>query len=134
MFIEKDSLQIKKPNGSYVNLKNYILEARYSYNKLWSNDSGRNLAGKQSGTLIGIFPKIIVQFKRLSRTELETIADILDSSKQIVKYYDPFTQQYEEMETYTGDWEIVNKNIINSSHKNEGFTVSFIAIEKRGLK
>ena len=53
MFIDKDSLIV---NG--INLGRYIVQATYSYNKLWSNDSGRNLAGVQSGTLIGIFPKI----------------------------------------------------------------------------
>ena len=61
MFINKNSLIV---NG--VNLGNYIVQANYGYNKLWSSDSGRNLAGEQSGTLIGIFPKIIVQFRKLN--------------------------------------------------------------------
>lgn len=39
MFIEKNSLIVNN-----INLGNYIVEARYSYNKLWSSDSGRNLA------------------------------------------------------------------------------------------
>ena len=59
MFIDANSLIV---NG--LNLGPFILEAKYGYNKLWSEDSGRNLAGTQSGTLIGIFPKIIVQFKK----------------------------------------------------------------------
>ena len=68
MYIDKNSLIVNN-----VNLGQYILEAKYSYNKLWSNDSGRNLAGTQSGTLIGIFPKIVVQFRKLTKIELETI-------------------------------------------------------------
>ena len=47
MFINKDSLII---NG--VNMGQYITEVEYGYNKLWAKDSGRNLAGTQSGTLI----------------------------------------------------------------------------------
>ena len=72
MFIEKDSIKI---NG--ISIGQYIVEAKYGYNKLWASDSGRNLAGVQSGTLIGIFPKIILQFRPLSKTELELILYLL---------------------------------------------------------
>ena len=105
------------------------------YNKLWSEDSGRNLAGTQSGTLRGIFPKLVVQFKKLEKDELEAIAPILDAPKQIVKYYDPYKQAVVEMQTYTGDYEVVNKGIVETSdkriYKNEGFSISFIAVKRR---
>ena len=149
MFIDVNSIQIKRPSDSnYVNLGNYdgngtslITEARYSYNKIWADDSGRNLAGTMSGTLIGIFPKIIVNFKKLSKSELELITPILDSSRQIVRYYDPTKKVYVTMTTYTGDYEVINKKIITNeiksngkwtgAHKNETFEVSFIAVSKR---
>ena len=125
MFINPNSLIV---NG--INLGNYIVEARYSYNKLWSSDSGRNLAGTQSGTLIGIFPKIIVQFRKLTQTEFETLAPILDSTRQTVQYYDPNKKAMTTMTTYTGDYEIVNKGIIGHI-KNEGFQISFISTKRR---
>lgn len=125
MYIDKNSLIVNN-----VNLGQYILEAKYSYNKLWSNDSGRNLAGTQSGTLIGIFPKIIVQFRKLTKIELETIIPILDSARQIVKYYDPNKKAMTTMTTYTGDYEIDNKGIIGHI-KNEGFQISFISVKRR---
>ena len=126
MFIDKNSLII---NG--VNMGNYLVEARYGYNKLWANDSGRNLAGTMSGTLLGIFPKIILQFKPLTKTELEIIAPILDSASQTVTYYDPNKKTNVTMTTYTGDWENINKNIIKDDVTNEGFSCSFIAVRKR---
>ena len=125
MFINKDSLIV---NG--INLGKYIVQATYSYNKLWSNDSGRNLAGVQSGTLIGIFPKIVVQFRKLTQTELETLTPILDSARQTVQYYDPNKKAMTTMTTYTGDYEIVNKGIIGHI-KNEGFQISFISTKRR---
>lgn len=125
MYIDKNSLIVNN-----VNLGQYILEAKYSYNKLWSNDSGRNLAGTQSGTLIGIFPKIIVQFRKLTKIELETIIPILDSARQTVKYYDPNKKAMTTMTTYTGDYEIDNKGIIGHV-KNEGFQISFISVKRR---
>lgn len=126
MFINKNSITI---NG--VSVGQYITEAKYSFNKLWSSDSGRNLAGTQSGTLIGIFPKLTLQFRKLTKSEMETIVPILDSARQTVTYYDPRKQANVTMQTYTGDYEITNKHLISNSRKNEGFSCSFIAIKKR---
>lgn len=122
MFLDKDSIKI---NG--ISIGQYIVEAKYGYNKLWANDSGRSLAGVQSGTLIGIFPKIILQFRPLSKTELELIAPILDSASQSVTYYDPVKKANITMDTYTGDWELTNINIM----QNEPFSISFISRKKR---
>lgn len=84
-----------------------------------------------TGTLIGIFPKLILQFRKLTKAELEIIAPILDSQTQTTTYYDPNKKANTTMTTYTGDYEIVNKQIINGNAKNEGFSCSFIAIRKR---
>ena len=126
MFINKNSITI---NG--VSMGQYLVEAKYGYNKLWSSDSGRNLAGTQTGTLIGIFPKLILQFRKLTKAELETIVPILDSARQTTTYYDPKKKTNITITTYTGDYEIVNKYIINGNRKNEGFSCSFIAVSKR---
>lgn len=125
MFIDKDSLIVNN-----INLGNYILQATYGYNKLWSSDSGRNLAGEQSGTLVGIFPKIVVQFKKLTQSELETLAPVLDSARQTLQYYDPNKKAMTTMTTYTGDYEVVNKGIVGHV-KNEGFQISFISTKRR---
>ena len=80
-----------------------------------------------TGTLIGIFPKIILTFRKLSQAELNTIAPILDSSTQSLTYYDPSLNRNVTLSTYTGDWSIVNKYI----SKNDSFECSFISREKR---
>ena len=126
MFIDKDSIKINN-----ISMGQYIVEAKYEYNKLWANDSGRNLAGVQSGTLIGIFPKIILQFRMLNKVELETIVPILDSASQQFTYYDPFKKSNITMETYTGDYSINNTTIVENGKKNDGFSCSFIAKRKR---
>jgi len=132
MFISKDSIKVKISGmDNYLSLGQYLVEAKYGYNKLWSSDSGRNLAGTQSGTLVGIFPKLILQFRRLTKTELELIAPILDAPNQSVQYYDPNKKTTVTMTTYTGDWEVANKQIITGNRTNEGFPCSFIAVRKR---
>ena len=126
MFIDKNSIIIND-----VNMGQYLVEAKYGFNKLWSSDSGRNLAGTQSGTLLGIFPKLILQFGKLTKTQLEVITPILDSANQTVTYYDPTKKSNVTMTTYTGDYEITNKQVISGNAKNEGFSCSFIAVRKR---
>ena len=127
MFIDKDSLII---NG--ISIGKYIVQAEYQYPKLWGDDTGRNLAGTFTGTLLGIFPKIIIQFRKLTQSELELIAPILDSQSQTVTYYDPVKKQNITIQTYTGDWSIVNKSIVgHDGIKNEGFSISFISTKRR---
>lgn len=126
MFISTNSIIINN-----VSMGQYITQAQYGFNKLWSSDSGRNLAGTQTGTLVGIFPKIILTFRKLTKAELEIIAPILDSASQLVSYYDPKKKQQTTMTTYTGDYEVVSKHIISGKTKVEGFTCSFISKSKR---
>ena len=127
MFINEDSLII---DG--INMGKYVTEVEYGYNKLWSSDSGRNLAGVQSGTLIGIFPKLKVNFRKLTKAELEMIAPILDKPTQNVTYYDPVLKRAYTMSTYTGDWATLNRNTFeNVAKANESFSISFIARKKR---
>lgn len=122
MFISRDAITI---NG--VSMGPYLLSAKYEYNKLWGSDTGRNLAGSMSGTLVGIFPKIILTFRKLSQAEMNIIAPILDSPTQTLIYYDPTLNRNVTLSTYTGDWSYENKYIgLNSS-----FECSFISREKR---
>ena len=131
MFIDESSIQIKVGNGSYVNMGQYISNAKYGFHKLWSEDSGRALSGKMVATLKGIYPKITMSFKPLSKTQLETIAPILNSAFQTTKFYDPEKQAYVEMATYSNDWENNNKNIIANTIKNDTFEWAVISVDKR---
>lgn len=126
MFIDPNSLIV---DG--INLGNYIVQATYTYNKLWSSKSGRNMSGTQSGTLIGIFPKIVVEFRKLTKSEVEKIVQILDKPSQNLTYYDPNKKKNITMSTYTGDYSFTNKSFVTEARKNEGFSISFIARKKR---
>lgn len=122
MFVNKDSIIIND-----ISMGQYLVQADYEYNKLWASDSGRNLAGEQTGTLIGIFPKLVLQFRRLTKDEVHLLAPILDSARQTVQYYDDNKGAIITMTTYTGDWKLVNKGI----QQNEPFSCSFISTKKR---
>ena len=122
MFIDRNSIVV---NG--VSMGNYLLQAEYQFNKLWGEDSGRNLAGDMVATLVGIFPKIVLTFRKLSKEELNVIAPILNSANQSVSYYDPEKNTNVTMTTYTGDWKYTSKYINQGS----SFEISFIATSRR---
>lgn len=123
MFLNADSIRLNN-----ISMGQYLLSAKYEYNKLWGSDTGRNLKGKFSGTLVGTFPKITLTFRKLTKAEMNIIAPILNSGTQSLTYYDPDTDENETISTYTGDWSYENKQIMT---KNDSFSCTFISRERR---
>lgn len=122
MYVNANSIII---NG--VSMGTYLTQADFEYNKLWSSDTGRNLAGTNTGTLIGIFPKLVLTFRKLNQTELHTIAPVLDSATQTIQYHDDNAGTTKTMTTYSGDWKAVCKKLGMA----EGVQCSFISMRKR---
>lgn len=122
MYVNANSIII---NG--VSMGTYLTQADFEYNKLWSSDTGRNLAGTNTGTLIGIFPKLVLTFRKLNQTELHTLAPILDSATQMIQYHDDNAGTTKTMTTYSGDWKAVCKRL----GMVEGVQCSFISVRKR---
>lgn len=83
MYVDKNSIIINN-----VNMGDYLIQADFEYNKLWSSDSGRNLAGTQKGTLVGIFPKLVLTYRALTKDEVHMLAPIFDNARQTTQYYD----------------------------------------------
>lgn len=122
MFLNKNSLYM---DG--ISMGQYLTQVKYSYNKLWSSDTGRTLSGKMTGTLIGIFPKITMTFRKLTEQELVYLAPHFDNSVQTIKYKDPNKNADVTIETYTGDWETLYKNM----DKADTFDLAFISVDRR---
>lgn len=119
-------------NQIWVNGENwgkYLTNAEYQYNKLWGDDTGRNLEGEFSGSFKGVYPKLVLTFgkSKLTKETVEKIMPILNSPSQTVTYYDPVLKRDYTMRTYTGDVSLTNKR------KNicESMSVSFIAMSRR---
>lgn len=117
MFVNKDSIII---DG--VSFGKYLTSVEYQYPKLWGDDTGRNLAGKFSGTLLRVAPKLVLNFRRLTNAELQAISPILNKKYQSLQYQDP-EKGVITITTYTGDWSVTYKNLYG---KCEAFNVSFI--------
>ena len=126
MFIDANSITI---NG--VSMGQYLLSVDYGYYKLWGKDTGRNLAGDWSGSLVGIFPKLTLQFRKLTKAEVETLAPILDNVNLTVVYYDANKKANTTMSCYSTDWVLKNKSIVDANKKADGFSWSVISRSKR---
>lgn len=122
MFIDKNSIIIND-----VSFAKYLIEVEYDYNKMWGKDTGREtLDGSFSGTLLGIFPKIILKFGRLNQQQIEEIDEILDSAFQTLQYDDPKKGKI-TISTYSGDWALVYKRPKIA----QPFSASFISTKRR---
>lgn len=66
-------------------------------------------------------------FKKLNRSQLHTIATILDRAEQTVQYIDPNTNAQKTIKTYSGDWKYTSKRI----GKVEGVACNLIAKKRR---
>ena len=117
MFIDKDSIVI---DG--VSFGKYLTSVEYQYAKLWGDDTGRNLSGRFSGTLLRIAPKLILSFHKLTVADLQEISPILNKRYQSLVYNDP-ELGIKTITTYTGDWSITYKD---KNGKCEPFKISFI--------
>ena len=129
MIIDRNSLIASYTKGGTTHtiyLADYLTKANLGFNKLWDADSGRNLAKSVVGSF-DIFPKVICSFKPLNKTEIDTIAPLLNASRQSITYYDPEKQTNYTMTTYTGDWSVD----IKQPKLDEPFNVSFIATTRR---
>ena len=99
---------------------------------MWGPDSGRNMKAKMSGTFLGVIPKFKLTFRKLTQAEIELLAPILDTAWQQTTYYDPVKRQNLTIETYTGDWETLQKSVfVNVAKAAESFNISVIATEPR---
>lgn len=129
MLIDENSLYV---NG--VNLLPYMADDyKFGANKIWGSDAGRNtIDGSYSGTFVGIFPKIQVQFHSLTQQEIETLVPILDSAFQEVTYYDPYVKGMRTMQTYTGDYELSQRCLFSDlARAGKPFGISFISTRRR---
>lgn len=105
----------------------YLTAVTIGYYKLWSSDSGRNMAGSNSGTLLGIFPKIQLTFRSLKDNELSKILKIVNKSNMTLTYWDTEKQKSVSLSCYAGDAETPVKKL----GLYQGFSISIISNKKR---
>lgn len=118
--IQKGSTYYKVPK---------IVDYEVQYCKLWSSDTGRSMTGENKGTLIGIFPKIILKIGHLTETEMALFLSLVNQANANVKYYDTEKKSIVTASFYFGDAQDQLHRQKNMSHK--PISISIIANKKR---
>lgn len=96
--------------------------------KLWKN-AERNMNGDVRATLIGIFPKIIMQIGYTTQEEISELTQILDKDFFTVTWFDVRTQSTVSTEYYASDYEVGLFSKQRGLY--EPFNVSLVPISKR---
>lgn len=119
-------------DGDLVTINNitipYITSYKISRAKLWKN-SERNMNGDIRASLIGIFPKIIMQVGYTSQEEMAELTALLDRDFFTVEWFDVRTQQTFRAQYYAGDYDVELDNKFKGRYK--PFEVSLVPISKR---
>lgn len=95
--------ELLKINGNSVpGLKQY----KVTYSKLWK-DANRNMNGDVRATLIGVFPKLELEFGgALSENTVSAMVNLLDLSYFDVTYFNPKTKTLKTAQYYSSDYSI----------------------------
>lgn len=106
---------------------NSITGYKIQRNKLWSSDTGRNMAGSMKGSLVGNFPKITLEIEPLDAGEMSALELIFDSASFDVEYYNNKYQCLCGAEFYANDYD--EELLRRSDMKYKSFSVNLIPIE-----
>ncbi len=97
-----DATLLKIDNQSVPGLKSY----KVTHAKLW-RDAERNMAGDIRATLIGIYPKLELEFGgELLEDDISSIVAKLDQPYFGVTYFDPKSKTTKTAQYYAGDYSV----------------------------
>lgn len=114
-----------KINGTRIP---YIVSYHVQRAKLWKS-SERNMNGDIRATLIGIFPKIIMQVGYTTQEQMANLTRLLDQDYFEVTWFDVRAQETVTTQYYAGDYEVGLFNKYKGMY--EPFEVSLVPVSKR---
>lgn len=85
MFLNKDDFKLNN-----ISMGEYLTTIEFVYNDIWSENTGYSLSNKFIGEFKGTIPKFILNFRRLTPTEIEYLTkEIFRKPTQSCVYRDP---------------------------------------------
>lgn len=107
-----------------------LTDLNIEYNKLWGEDTGRTYdEGEFMGTLVGIFPKLGIEFAPRTAQELSDLLTVCNTGRQVVQWYNP---QFMKMVTavfYSNDVKVSMKKALSGDY--DRLPINFIATKKQ---
>lgn len=101
-----------------------LIKYEVSYNKLWADDSGRDMSGENKGTLIGIFPKLQVEVGAYSQEEMKQFLSKTNKAELSISWFDPETSEMRVGQSYyINDFVVSIKNTKSMQYKSFAFNL-----------
>lgn len=105
-----------------------LVEYKVNRSKLW-RDADRNMNGDVRATLVGVFPKIELNFNVMTQDRLEAVCTLLDQPYFNVTYYDPKVGGTRTASFYSGDY---SPQLLSKSRGLwDKFSVNLIPVSKQ---
>lgn len=98
-------------------------------NKLWSSDTGRTMSGAMEGTLVGNFPKIMLEIEPIDGDEIAELENIFDQPYITVDYYNAKYKAMYRGNFYSNDYEEDLFLELLPTMKYKPFQINLISIE-----
>lgn len=105
-----------------------LVEYKVNRAKLW-RDADRNMQGEVRATLVGVFPKIELNFNVMTQDRLQAICALLDQAYFSVTYFDPFVGNTRTAQFYAGDYS--PQMLSKSRGLWDKFSVNLIPVSKQ---
>lgn len=123
MLIDKESVIVDN-----IAMAQFCKSVHFGYHKVWGKDTGRNNAGDNSGTLLGIYPKLTFTFHKLDEEQISTLLSLFNKAENKVTFYNPdLKRKVFNMSCYSNDQEYDQDKLGIV----EGYKSSVIANRKR---
>lgn len=102
-----------------------VFEYTLTYNKLWKN-ANRDMSGKITATLIGVYPNISVATGVLSFSKAEALSAAVNEDYFSVTFWDTQTSSQKTAQYYAADHEVTVMN----ECKYGQVTIELVAVNK----
>lgn len=107
-----------------------ILTHQHTLEPLWADDTGRNSnSGKYSGTFIGYFSQLVIEFGPTTQQQMRELRAIFDNPIITVTYKDSKGPNDTFTEDFYGTSIPAKLDYWNGKYK--GFSITLTAIEER---
>lgn len=107
-----------------------LIKYSIQYNKLWADDSGRDMSGENKGTLIGFFPKLSIDVGSFTEDEMSTFLSKVNKAKFNISWYDSEIKGIRSgISYYINDYEIEMKSSKRMTYR--PFSFNLIPNKKR---
>lgn len=111
-----------------IKMAQYCLKIKFGYHKIWGKDTGRNNAGNNKGTLLGIYPKITFTFRKLNDEDIGLLLSLFNKAENKVTFYHPdLKKELQDMSFYSNDQEF-DQDYIGTV---KGYSSAIISNRKR---